>query len=312
MEIHLQSVNSISRRSFSKLGMVATTRVMLNDALAAEAKRGWIDAHVHVWTADTQRYPLDKNFATSAMKPPSFTPEILFKHTEPVGVERIVLIQMSFYRFDNSYMLDVMERYPKKFSGVGIVDFRSPEVASEMRKLAERGVRGFRITTRDGKTETWLSDAGMEMLWKTAAKEQLAVCPLINPEDIPYVDKLCERFQDTTVVVDHFARIGKEGVNAEQLDGLCRLARFPNVYIKTSAFYAVGGESPYDSTLPMLRRLVDVFGPQRLMWASDCPYQVQAPHSYEPALAVIRDRMVGLSDSDRAWMLRGTAEKVFF
>jgi predicted TIM-barrel fold metal-dependent hydrolase len=42
------------------------------------------------------------------MQPPSFTPQELFAHAHPLGVERIVLIQMSFYRYDNAYMLDCM------------------------------------------------------------------------------------------------------------------------------------------------------------------------------------------------------------
>ena len=60
----------------------------------------YIDAHVHVWTPDTDHYPLAAGFTKEDMKPPSFTPEQLFAHSRPSGVERVVLIQMSFYRFD--------------------------------------------------------------------------------------------------------------------------------------------------------------------------------------------------------------------
>jgi predicted TIM-barrel fold metal-dependent hydrolase len=49
----------------------------------------YIDAHVHVWTPDTAHYPLSKGFEKSDMKPASFTPEELFKHTRPAGVDRI-------------------------------------------------------------------------------------------------------------------------------------------------------------------------------------------------------------------------------
>ena len=66
---------------------------------------GYIDAHVHVWTPDTAHYPLAAGYKREEMKPPSFTPEELFKHAKPAGVDRINLIQMSFYGFDNSYML---------------------------------------------------------------------------------------------------------------------------------------------------------------------------------------------------------------
>ena len=42
----------------------------------------FIDAHVHVWTPDTAHYPLAAGYKKEDMKPASFTPEELFKHTQ--------------------------------------------------------------------------------------------------------------------------------------------------------------------------------------------------------------------------------------
>jgi hypothetical protein len=56
--------------------------------------------------------------------------------TEPSGVSRIVLIQMSSYGTDNSYMLDALKRYPTVFSGVGMLDHQAPGVREEMIHLA--------------------------------------------------------------------------------------------------------------------------------------------------------------------------------
>ena len=66
---------------------------------------GYIDAHVHVWTPDIKRYQLGHGYRKDQMQPPSFTPKELLAHAKPCGVSRIVLIQMSFYRFDNLYMM---------------------------------------------------------------------------------------------------------------------------------------------------------------------------------------------------------------
>ena len=62
----------------------------------------------------------------------------------------------------------------------------------------------------------------------------------------------------------------------------------------------------------MIRRVLDAFGPERLMWASDAPYQVVAPHTYEDSIALIRDRIDFLSDGDRDQLLKQTAERVYF
>ncbi len=81
-----------------------------------------IDAHVHVWSADTTRYPLAAGYQAANVKPVSFTPEELFKHSKPAGVGRINLIQISFYGFDNSYMLDTIAKYPDVFVGTALIN----------------------------------------------------------------------------------------------------------------------------------------------------------------------------------------------
>ena len=71
----------------------------------------FIDAHSHVWTPDTERYPLVAGYFRDRMQPRSYTAEELLKMAEPVGVNRVVLIQMSFYGYNNSYMLENKSRF---------------------------------------------------------------------------------------------------------------------------------------------------------------------------------------------------------
>jgi predicted TIM-barrel fold metal-dependent hydrolase len=109
------------------------------------------------------------------------------------------------------------------------------------------------------------------------------------------------------------ARIGVDGhVRDEDVTKLCQLARHPHTHVKVSAFYALGSKMPpYDDLVPMIRRVFDGFGPERLMWASDSPYQLAAPNSYQASLDLVQ-RLDFLSESDRDWLLRKTAEKVYF
>ena len=46
------------------------------------------------------------------------------------------------------------------------------------------------------------------------------------------------------------------------------------------------------------------------MWGSDSPYQV-VKETMEDSISVVRDKL-GLSESDRDQVLRGTAERLFF
>lgn len=305
-------MHTISRRRF--LAQAAATAGLAGCSQLDLPARHYIDAHSHLWTPDTKRYPLASGFTKSDMQPASFTPEELFAHCKPEGVNRVVAIQMSYYRFDNRYMLDMIARHPGVFRGVAIVDESRADVAQQMKALAKQGVSGFRINRGEQPLAAWIGSSGMARMWQTAADEGLAICPLIDPEALPVVDKMCARFPKTRVVIDHFARLGMEGpVSESQLDHLCRLARHSGVHVKTSAFYALGKKkAPYLDMGPMIRRLREAYGAQRLMWASDCPFQIGEGHTYHDSIALIRDRLDFLTAEDKNWMLRKTAEKVFF
>ena len=160
----------------------------------------------------------------------------------------------------------------------------------------------------------WLTGEGMQEMWKCGASEGLAMCHLIDPNYLPSVDRMCQRHPDTPVVIDHFGRIGIDGmIRARDLDNLCALAKHRNVSVKTSAFYALGNKQPpYNDLADMIRRVLDAFGPERLMWASDCPFQVEGEHTYQASIDLIRSGLDFLSTNDRQWLLRRTAERVFF
>jgi predicted TIM-barrel fold metal-dependent hydrolase len=274
---------------------------------------GYIDAHVHVWTPDTAHYPLAAGFKRDDMKPASFTPEQLMAHAKPAGVDRIVLVQMSFYGFDNSYMLDTMKRFPGAYGGIAVVDWTSPKPDQAMLDLMKHGVRGFRIYPKDVPLERWVESAGFERMFAAGAESGQAMCCLINPDALPSLDRMCRRHPKTPVVIDHLCRIGVDGqVRDADVAALCRMAEREQVRVKVSAFYALGKKQPpYDDLAPMIQRVYEAYGPKRLMWATDCPYQVD-DHAYADSVNLIRNRLAFLSDEDKRWMLEKTAEGMFF
>lgn len=288
--------------------------VALTGQSAEPEPGGYIDAHSHVWTPDTARFPLAAGFSKEQMAPPSFTPAELWSHAKPVGVDRVVLIQMSYYGTDNSYMLECIEQSAGAFRGVAVVDAAANDLPATVRHLRAHGVRGFRIAPGSSPVDRWLEGEAMERLWRVADELAMAICPLINPSALPAVDRMQKRFPNVTVVIDHFARIGVEGtIRESELESLASLAKHRKTAVKLSAYYALGKKkAPHDDLLPMIRRMLDAFGPERLMWATDCPYQVQPPHAYAESLSLIRDRADFLSSSDKAWILRRAAERIFF
>jgi len=308
----------VTRREALAAGVAALGVVMTRTATADDASLPWIDAHSHIWPPDVDKYPLAPGKTKKDLDPPSFTDDELMKVARPEGVGRVVLIQHSVYHlWDNSYLLDAVKRHPKVFRVQGMVDDHKTDPGAAMKKLLSLGVTGFRITPfvrpKDEQPK-WLDTPGMAEMWKTAAESRQAMCPLINPADLPAVDAMCGNHPDTPVVVDHFGRVGADGeIREDDVKALCHLARHKHTHVKVSAFYALGKKKPpYDDLVPMIRRLVDSFGPKRLMWASDSPYQLQGVNTYKASIGLVRDRLDFLSKADREWLLAKTAEAVFF
>ncbi len=315
--------DSMIRRDFLKTSTAGLAAMAMgvstsNQLLAQEDNdltKGWIDAHSHIWTRDIEHYPLREGKTLKDLDPPSFTTEELIEVSSKEGVSRVVLIAHNiYYRYDNSYMIDAAKQHPGKFRIVGMVDESKPHPDVEMRNLLKQGVTGFRITPRVRGREVWLKSPGMEVMWKTAAATRQSMCCLIDPADLPDVEAMCRKYPETPVVIDHFARVGADGtIREKDVKQLCDLHRHQQVRVKVSAFYALGKKQPpYLDLLPVITRLLDAYGPERLMWASDSPYQLAGENTYKASIELIRDRADFLSDSDRQWLLRKTAEKTYF
>ena len=290
-----------------------------------------IDAHVHVWTSDTERYPLAPGFDKSDLWLPSFTPEQHFEFSRAVGKVRMNLVQMTWYGLDHSYILDRIAGDPETFVGTGIVpaltDVALPSPDRAMVALSRGGIYSFRIRgghgarAQLGDLPRWLDHEGYEKMFTAGAEHNLALNFLMGPDDIPELDRMCTRFPDTPVILDHQAGVRiSEGVFPEEpLKALCRLARHKRVMLKLGPCHVVGtGEAPFLDILPLLERIIEAFGPERCMWESDsggpafASDPVKYGEGYPAAIALIRDHADFLSPSDKDQILFKAAEDFFF
>jgi predicted TIM-barrel fold metal-dependent hydrolase len=276
----------------------------------------FIDAHVHAWTPDTAHYPLAEGYKKEDMKPASFTPEELFKHSKLAGVDRINLIQMSFYGSDNSYMLDMMALHPEVFVGTAILDPHAEAPDQLMGELAKKKVRAFRIHPALSKQppSKWLQPAGYEKMFAAGAKNNQAMSCLIDPAALPELDRMCKKYRETPVIIDHLCRIGVKGsIDDKDVDALCAMTKHERILVKIGAFYALGKkQAPYTDLGPLIQRVINAFGANRCMWESDCPFQVSDGHKYQDSVDLVRKKLEFLTDADREWLLWRTAEGFFF
>ena len=187
---HVCFGESLSRRRNYRDGLLAAA--LLPTTLAATANENpmikAIDAHVHVWTPDTERDLLAAGFRRDEIRPASFTPDELLAHARPCGVERVVLVKRASNGFDNRYMLDAIKNYPGVFAGIAVIDDDAARPQDEMPGSAgQRGGGRFRIypARSPGRAVArWARHGGDVVL---GADDNLAMCHLVNPDALPAV-----------------------------------------------------------------------------------------------------------------------------
>ena len=274
---------------------------------AADAKYRIIDPHVHVWKIDP-KYP----WAKETTRPPTkdATAEMLLENMKRNGVSNTVLVQVIHYRWDNSYVADVLKQYPGKFQGIARVDPANPAAPDHLSKLVEeQGFKGVRLSPGAGAAGDWIRGPLMEPLWARCEKLKVPMTVLAPVTRMPDVAALIEKHPSLTVVIDHMADSPID--KPAELEKLLALERYPHVFVKISHTWSLSKqEYPYADTHAQVKRLLDKFGARRLMWGTDWPI-VESHTTYDKALAVVRDEMKFLSDEDKSWILGRTVERVW-
>ncbi len=266
----------------------------------------FLDSHVHVWKHDPA-FP----FAAGANVPAEdASAEMLLELMRANDVARTVLIQVIHYRWDNSYLADVLKRYPKEFKGVCRVNPDDPAAPDELKRLTEEhGFHGVRLSPGAGAAGDWIRGPLMKPLWRRCAELKVPMTLLIPAIRLPEVHSLIEANPDLQVVIDHMADcpLGEPA----KLELLLALAKYPNVFVKISHMWSLSKEAyPYADAAAQVKRLWEAFGAKRLMAGTDWPI-VPKLVTYAQRVELYRKHLDFLPEGDRVQILSGTVQEVW-
>jgi len=292
----------VNRRTFVGLGITAAADALI----AADKSPLMIDSHVHVWKHDA-KFP----FAEGA-KPPAedASAEMLLDLMKANGVARTVIIQVIHYKWDNSYLADVLKRYPQFFRGVCRVNPEDPAAPDHLSKLTEElGFHGVRLSPSGNADGDWIRGPLMPPLWKRCAQLKVPMTVLAPVTRMPDIVPLIESNPDLTVVIDHQADSPLN--QPAELDLLLALQRYPNVFVKVSHMWSLSKQPyPYPDAQAQVKRLYDKFSAKRLMWGTDWPISLrQLP--YDKTVELFRDHMDFIPAADREWIYYRTVQQVW-
>lgn len=223
-----------------------------------------------------------------------------------LGFSRTVLVQ-HLGEYDNSYIEGIVAGQPERFAGVMFVDVEDPKICDRVCSWAEKGnFRGIRLIART-------VDSHPE-IWEQADRLGLNIIVYDEPTIASYSDSLRKfaiSHPETRIVLSHLGVLGRQG--KPELDNHRRildLADQDNVYVQLSGFHMFA-EPPYTELVPIVERLIESFGPKRLLYGTNFPIpkDVAACQS-ELDLMLAGDLGVGKEALDD--ILNKTAMKLWF
>lgn len=266
-----------------------------------------IDPHVHVWTNNPE-FP----WAKETTDPPrnEATPEILLDLMQANGIEKTVLVQVIYYRWDNRYAAHAIKTYPDKFMAVCRVNPEDPEAPDHLSYWTEEcGFRGVRLSPSADAAGDWFKGPLMDPIFKRAETLGVPMLILCAPPRLTDLVHLLERYPNLDVVIDHMADCRPS--NPHDVRKLLDLARYPRVYVKISHTWSISEQAyPWADTHALVEQVYQTFGGPRIMWSTDWPVSLHRAQ-YPQTLSVVRDEMDFFSPEDREWVLGKTALKLW-
>ena len=228
------------------------------------------DCHAHIF-GPSDRFPYTEG---RGYTPPDAPVEKYLSMLYTLGIDRGVVVQGNAHGFDNSAILDAVERYPHRLRGVAIID--DSVSAEELRRWNRLGIRGLRFHLYYGDNRPsykrgvgWdvfdnLRAHMMELGWHMQIWADWRALPGLEAKirEVPM-----------PVVIDHMLRVdAKHGINDPGFQTLLRLLGDGKCWVKLSAAYRISSEWPdYPDARPFHEALVKT-NPEQLVWGTNWPH----------------------------------------
>ncbi|MGD9811521.1 MAG: amidohydrolase [Sphingobium sp.] len=198
--------------------------------------------------------------------------EIAREAMDSVGVDATLVVASL------PYIDACFTHYPDRFIGVETFMKTGAELTEAVeRARADLRLAAGRLLVTDFRTtelSASFSGGGMDAGFEAAEKIGLPLF-LSTHGQTKAMRPVIERHPDLTVIIDHVG-VSQHPVSParddpwDKLDDLLALAEFSHVNVKLCGLPLLSREAyPFSDVWPYLQRVIDAFGPDRLLWASD-------------------------------------------
>ena len=264
-----------------------------------------IDAHFHLW--DPAARPHGWLDGLTPLRRP-FQLADYSAAAGPSDVAAGVLVQVLADASETEEFLALAARHrdagePQVAGVVGWVDLTRADIGDELARLRQGpgGDRlvGLRHLVQDEPDPGWLDRPEVRRGVHAAGAVGLVFDLLVRPPQLPSALRLARELSDVRFVLDHGAKPEIAAGRTEPWRGLIgELAALSNVSCKLSGLVTEAAASAKTADfLPYTDRLLECFGPERLMFGSDWPVCLLAAE-YPDVVALARATVNGRLNPD--------------
>ncbi len=184
-----------------------------------------------------------------------------------LGISKAVISQ-NIGNFDNEYLAEVAQNGFDRFRAILMFDYENIDVATVIRFYKEDsaivGARLFAETRSVSENPLAAWRAIFENGWIASVRGPL------NQIRASHFRRVLKEFPNLMIRIEHLGSFLYARDTKENLQTLIGLSDFPNVHLMWGGFYSNSNEEyPYRDTQVYLRRLLSVFGSERIMWSGD-------------------------------------------
>jgi L-fuconolactonase len=263
-----------------------------------------VDSHQHFWDLERFEYP----WMTDDLEPirRSFGPADLEPLLVERGVDRTVVVQAISSVDETRYLLEIAADTAFVAGVVGWVDLAAPGVGAVVAELrtceAARYLVGIRHQVHDEPDPAWLLRNEVQRGLEDVARAGLAYDLLVRTRELPAALETARAHSELRFVIDHIA---KPPITDGEVDAWARamepFAELDNVYCKLSGMVTEADWNVWrpDDLVPFVRRVLDWFGEDRLMFGSDWPVCLLAA-SYGDVMDALDGVLADLGERARA------------
>jgi L-fuconolactonase len=231
-----------------------------------------IDAHQHFWLMRNRKGQWPPPDLADIHR--DFMPRDLEPTLRSCGIGGTVLVQSLPTLDDTDFMLELADQHSFILGVVGWVDLKSSDASADIARLAAHPkLKSLRPMLQDIPDPDWIDDPHLDPAIAAMKEADLRFDALVMPQHLRALTAFAKRHPDLSIVIDHGAkpRIAT-GEIRQWRESMAGLATLPNVHCKLSGLLTEAGERrDAGSIMPYAGTLLELFGPERLIWGSDWP-----------------------------------------